>query len=388
MSTELAGSDRVKLLYLDHAPILGGAQVVLLNLIRALDDNRFAPQVATAADSPLIPELQAAGIVAMTVPFGRLNQAGIATPVNLLHAARAVTHLIQQHQIALLHTNTVRAHIVGSLAAAFTRTPLVWTLHDNTFPRVLVRVLAPVPAQAITVSTWLRDLYGPLGLAHKTVVIPNGLSMTTPLETDAGLRQELRIPMDAPLVINVGRLVAGKAPHLFVEAARLVSWSVSNAYFVLVGGPDRLEPGQRPSAYADVLEQAVRESGLGERLILTGYRPDVARFYAAADLVAYCPVLPEGLPTVLLEAMRYAKPVVATATGGAKEIVRDGQTGRLVPPGNADALAAAILELLRDAGRARALGEAGRVRLNQEFDLQTQVAKIEQVYQAVLCQYP
>lgn len=373
-----------KVLYLDHAPIVGGAEVVLLNLIRALDHRQWTPLVAIAADSPFAPALAAAQIEMVAVPFSRLNQTGSAMPFNLLGAVWSVAHLLRRRQVTLVHTNTVRAHIVGSLAGLLTRTPVIWTLHDNTFPRALARMLAPIPRCVITVSRWLREWYRPFGLAHKIIVIHNGLPLDVPPAPAAGLREELRIPPGVRLVINVGRLVAGKAPHLFVEAAQRVAASVPEARFVLVGGPDQPEPGQRPSPYADQLAEAVRASHLGERLILAGHHADVARFYAAADLLVYCSVLPEGWPTVLLEAMRCATPIVASAIGGASEIVVDGQTGQWVPPGDAEALAGAMLALLRDADRARKLGRAGLARLEREFDVCTQAARVTQVYEAAL----
>ncbi len=372
-----------KVLYLDHAPIVGGAEVVLLHLIRALDHRQWTPLVATTTDSPFAPTLAAAQIEMTTVPFGRLNQTGAAMPFNLLQAVWAVTIIIRRHRVTLLHTNTLRAHIVGSLAGLLTRAPVIWTLHDNTFPRALVRALAPIPRHVITVSHWLSDLYSPLSLAHKITVIHNGLPLDAPLASAAGLREELSIPSDVRLVISVGRLVAGKAPHLFMEAAQRVAPSMPEVYFILVGGPDRLEPGQRPSSYGDQLAKAVRASNLGQRLILTGHRSDVERFYAAADLLVYCPALPEGFGMPPLEAMRYARPVVASAVGAVPEIVVDGQTGRLVPPGNVEALTGAMLDLLGNPDRARALGLAGQVRLKREFDLRTQAARVMQVYETV-----
>jgi len=383
MSATLATAP-ARILYLDHAPIVGGAEIVLLNLINALDRSRFTPIVATASDSPLMPELAKAGIASAAVPFGRLNQAGAAMPINLIRAARQVANVVRHSKIALIHTNTVRTHIVGSIAAALSQTPVIWTMHDNTFPVALVRLLAPIPARAIAVSNWLADLYAPAGLAAKMVVIPNGIEQTLRPVSAETVRAELHIPADAPLVIDVGRLVPGKAPHLLIEAAQIVSRTLPEAYFVLVGGPDRPEPGQRASQYAEGLVRTARDSALGERLVMTGHRPDAACFYAAADLVVYCAVQPEGLPTVLLEAMRYAKAVVASGIGGAKEIVEDGGSGLLTPPGDAAALASAITELLHDKDRARAMGLAGRARLEREFDLRMWVAKIEQIYAGCL----
>lgn len=374
----------MNLLYLDHAPIFGGAEVVLLNLITALDRERYAPLVVTSANASFRSALAKAHIESVIVPFGRLNQSGAALPFHLMQAVRAVMRLIRDRRIDLIHSNTVRTHIVGSIAAWLTRTPIVWTLHDNTFPRRLVRALAPIPRRVITVSQWIVDLYGPCGLAPKIQVIYNGLNLNAPLADANGLREELGVPIDAPLVVNVGRLVAGKAPHHFVRAAQITSQTKPGAYFVLVGGPDQVEPGQKPSTYTDELAQVVKGCNLGAKLIMTGHRSDVARFYAAASVLVYTSIQPEGLPTVLLEAMRYAAPIIATTMGGAAEIVQNDITGRCVLPNDVDALAAAMTNLLNDRDHAHAMGLNGRDRLTREFDLQMQTAKTMQVYDQVL----
>ncbi len=377
-------SDPRRILYLDHAPIFGGAEVVLLNLMRELDRAHWEPIAAIGPDSPFGPALAAAQIETVTLPYGRLNQAGAAMPFNLLRAAQAVVRVVKKRQIALVHSNTVRTHIVGSAAAPFVRAPLVWSLRDNTLPRRVAQLLAPIPSGVTTDSTWLRDVYAPSGLAHKIHVLPNGLALDTPLEPAADLREKLHIPADAPLVATIGRVVAGKAPHLLAQAARQVAAAMPQAYFAIVGGEDRLEPGQRRPEYPDYLARVVQESQLGERLIVTGYWPRVEQFYAAADLIVYCAVQPEGLPTVLLEAMRYAKPVVAAAIGGALEIVKEGETGRLVPPGDSGPLGVAVLDLLQNPSQARQMGLAGEARLRSHFALRDQVAKIERLYSEIL----
>ncbi len=375
-----------RILYLDHAPIMGGAEVVLLNLIGGLDRNQWTPIVATSANEVFLSALAEARLEATIVPFGRLNQSGAAMLPHLTQAVRAVAALIRQHHIDLVHSNTARTHIVGSFAAWLTHTPIVWTLHDNTLPRRMARWLAPIPRHVITVSRWLGDLYGPIGLASKTSVIYNGMRLNDPhhLVQGSGLREELGVPGNAPLVVSVGRLVAGKAPHLFVQAAQRVTKSIPDVYFALVGGPDRVEPGQTPSTYPDQLARVIDECALGSQLTVTGNRSDVARFYAAADVLVYHSAQPEGLPTVLLEAMSYAVPIVAASIGGAAEIVQDHRTGLLVPVNDGEALASAILRLLTDRAYARALGEAGRARLHAEFDLRRQVVRTEQVYRQVL----
>lgn len=372
-------TERAQVLYLDHAPILGGAEIVLLNLLDTLNRERFTPIVATTATSPWLDALRERAIETVFLPFERLNEAGMAMPLHLASSVLALTRLLRRCHVTLLHTNTARAHIVGSLAGALTRTPIVWTLHDNTLPIAWARRLGRFPRRIIAVSKWLSDWYAPAGLAHKTMIVPNGISLHVPGDAP-GLRAELGIARDAPLVVNAGRLVERKAPHVFVLAAQRVARVVPAAYFVLVGGPDELEPGHRPPEYLARLERVVNTSNLGEHLRLVGKRGDVARFFAAADLVVHCVIEPEGFGMVLVEAMRAGKPVIASQIGAAPEVVQDGTTGVLVPPGDVTALTSTMILLLQDRTRAREMGLAGRARLEREFDLRVQVSKIEEIY--------
>jgi hypothetical protein len=114
----------VRILYLDHAPIWGGAEAVLVTLLQHLDREQFQPFVATAAQSPLAQRLAGSDVPLLPVPFDTLNQAGWRLPFHLARSVTAVARLIRQQAITLIHTNTVRAHIVGSLAGWLTRTPV------------------------------------------------------------------------------------------------------------------------------------------------------------------------------------------------------------------------------------------------------------------------
>ncbi|MBP6469354.1 MAG: glycosyltransferase family 4 protein [Chloroflexi bacterium] len=377
-----------RILYLDHAPIWGGAEAVLVNLLPHLDRRQFLPLVATAPASPLAQRLAHSETPVLPVPLDTLNRAGWRLPLHLAQSVTAVTRLIRQQHIALIHTNTVRAHVVGSLAGWLTRTPVVWTLHDNTFPPGLVRLLAPIPRRVIAVSGWLAAVYTPAGLAGKLTIIPNGLNQINPPADATAVRAELRIPPDAPLVLNVGRLVAGKAPHLFIQAAEMVAARHAKVHFVLVGGADNAEPTTQAAAYDQLLAQTVAQSTLGSRLLLTGPRPDALRFFATADVCVYNAVLPEGLPTVLLEAMALAKPTVASAIGGALEIVVDGVTGLLAAPGSPGELADKLCALLANSAQMRQMGEAGLARVRETFNLEKQAAATAVLYQQLLATSP
>ncbi|MCB0115878.1 MAG: glycosyltransferase family 4 protein [Caldilineaceae bacterium] len=377
----------IPILYLDHAPIWGGAEAVLINLLSEIDHNRFRPLVATPAEGFLAAPLRRAGIEQAHVTFGRLNEAGILLPLHLARAVWQVAYLARKENAAIIHSNTVRTHIVGALVGALTGIPVVWTIHDNTFPPGLFRRLSAIPRRIIAVSGWLAATYGGAAnpnAAAKMTVIPNGLRLReTTMQHDStvqrgALRAELGIPAQAPLILSVGRLVKGKAPHLFIEAACDLLAARTDAHFVLVGGTDPDDPDS--VAYAATLDALVQASGHSGRLHMVGHRADVERFYADADLFVYCAVQPEGLPTVILEAMQYQLPVIASAIGGAQEIVEDGIGGRLVAAGDRRQLTAAIVDLLDNASLRGRMAAAGLARLREVYSPARQLALTQALY--------
>jgi L-malate glycosyltransferase len=167
---------------------------------------------------------------------------------------------------------------------------------------------------------------------------------------------ELGLPPDALVVGNVAALTDHKDHATLLKAAAAVVESLSSVRFVIVGVGE-LEGRLRAQA---------AELGLGDRLVFAGFRDDLDRLLPVFDVFCLSS-RQEGLGTSLLDAMCFGLPVVATAAGGIPEAVEDGVTGRLVPPRHPDALAAALVGVLENAGRRRVLGEAGRRRFSAQF---------------------
>ena len=153
----------------------------------------------------------------------------------------------------------------------------------------------------------------------------------------ANLHEELWLPHQAPIVGNVAALVPHKGQRHLIEAAALVLPQVPDARFVIAG-----EGELRPA-----LERQIKEHHLEKHVLLAGFRPDVLSVHKAFDIFVMSSVT-EGLGTSLLDAMACGKPIVATTAGGIPEVVVDGETGFLVPPRDHEAMAAAIVRLLKD----------------------------------------
>ena len=188
----------------------------------------------------------------------------------------------------------------------------------------------------------------------------------------AKVHEDLWLPHHAPIVGNVAALVPHKGQRHLVEAAALVVRQVPDARFVIAG------EGELRAA----LEKQIKDHHLEKHVILAGFRPDVLSLHKAFDLFVMSSVT-EGLGTSLLDAMACGKAVVATEAGGIPEVVIDGTTGLLVPPRDHEAMARAIVTLLKDEGLRRRRGEAGLARARDHFSAERMVQETLRVYERV-----
>jgi glycosyltransferase involved in cell wall biosynthesis len=206
----------------------------------------------------------------------------------------------------------------------------------------------------------------------KVVVIPNAVQAARFGQADPSCREELRLLFPLPpgrIVAAVGRLSPEKGFDVLIRAAGRVVREMPAVGFVLFGdGP--LRP-----ALAGQIERA----GLGARFVLAGFRNDLDRFYPHFDVLAQSSYT-EGMPNVVLEALAAGVPVVATAVGGTAEVAEEGVSGRLVPPGDAAALARRLLEVLRCPATRRAMARAARERVLRHFTFEAQSAGYRRLF--------
>ena len=210
--------------------------------------------------------------------------------------------------------------------------------------------------------------------AGKVVVIPNGIPLggqhLSAAEREAS-RAALGVPADALLVMAVGRLVPVKGHAGLLRALAHMHAGEQPAYLALVGEGE----------LRDKLEAQARSLGLEERVIFTGARQDADRLLQVADIYAQ-PSLREGLSIAMLEAMAAGLPVVASEVGAAGDVLTDGESGLLVPPGDEGVLIAALEDLLADAEKRARLGAAARERVAAEYSLQ----RMCEAYEALMFQ--
>jgi glycosyltransferase involved in cell wall biosynthesis len=181
---------------------------------------------------------------------------------------------------------------------------------------------------------------------------------------------------NSPLVGIVGGLIPWKGHCYFLEAAFLISRKFSEVKFLVVG--EDFVGGR----YRRQLEDLSFKLGLSDKVVFTGFRQDIPEILGSLEILVLTS-LKEPFGRVLIEAMACAKPVVATNAGGVPEIVREGETGLLVPMRDPEALARSIKLLLNNKEKAKEMGEKGRRRVEENFTIEAHVKKVESLYQVL-----
>ncbi len=370
-------SGPLRVLYVHPSDELYGSDRVLLDLVRTLDRQRVEPLVVLSSDVPyagrLSRRLQALGIPVQHLRLGVLRRQVLTSPLRLLRYGADVTvstarlaRLLCAREIDLVHANTVTV-FPAAFAARLAGCRLVWHVHEIVTDRpgrfFIHLMVAALADRLVVVSDAARAALSPFGA--RAEVVPNGVEP----------RPYVPPPAGPPVVAYVGRLSRRKGPEILLEAAALLIGKHPQARFVLAG--DEFGGGD---GFRRELEEKARRLGLGAQVEFRPFREEVGDVFVEASVFASPSVLPESFGLGLLEAMSFGRPVVASRLGGPTELVRDGETGFLVPPSEPAALAAALDRLLADAALARRLGEAGRHRSRENFSLAAQAAAFHRLY--------
>ena len=301
-----------------------------------------------------------------------------------------IIRIIKQTRPHIVHTHTAKAGTLGRLAAWWSGVPtIIHTYHGHVFTGyfstaktwaflAIERWLAARTSRLIAVSAIVRDELLDLGIGvpSQYSVVPLGLELDPFVHAAphrGELRAELDIPRDAPLVGIVARLVPIKAHELFLAAAKMVADQFDTARFLIVGDGER----------RDELERLATELGIKQSVLFLGWRPDLPRIYTDLDVVALTS-RNEGLPVALIEAQAAGRAVVATRVGGVPDLVADDVNGVLVPSGEPETLAQAIMALLRDPTRRERLGSEGRRRVVPAYNADRLLDDMDQLYRRLL----
>lgn len=383
---------------------VGGSHTCLLELVRGLDRSRYNPVVLFYQRHALLAEFEAACEVivydkpgpfrAPALKRAARNGSPLATLARPLLLGKRAYNLASQvllptlslmrimkgRNIHLVHLNNAVAQPPeAALAARLLGLPCV--AHQRCVSNGLgpmTRRLTQGLGAVACISEHVRAALIESGVdAARCHLIYDGCDAAAlrarVKRPAAEVRREFGVENGQPLLCLVGNLKPWKGQRTAVEAAALLRRMFPGLTLLLVGSSS-----DKP--YVASLRNLIAAEELGEAVRLTGFRPDVAELMNAADLVLHTSIEPEPLGLVILEAAALAKPCVATAIGGPAETIEHEVSGLLVPPGDPQALAAAVGRLLGEPRLARAMGEAGRQRLESRFSLRSHLDRVQALY--------
>jgi glycosyltransferase involved in cell wall biosynthesis len=355
---------------------VGGAEKVLIDIVRNLDPARYESVVCCIQDRGEL----AAEIEKMQVPLVCLHR--MQSKRFDFRAVIALKSLIRKERIGLVHSHLYHANLYGRLAALLAGVPAIATVH-NTYTRtklhrrLLNYGLSRASARVIAVSEEIRsDLLRYDGIdARKVTLIPNGIDVRR-LDTSIGrdeARKRLGISDDAIVVGCVGRLEEQKGHRFLLEAVALLrrDGTFAPRLLIIVVGDGRLRKE---------LEERAIALGVAPWTSFLGMRQDIAEILKALDIYVM-PSLWEGLSIAMLEAMAAALPLVVTDVGGVSQVAADCHCVVKVPPGDAPALREALRLLIEDPDRRSALAASARRRVLAKFSNEAMMRELTRVYE-------
>ncbi len=315
-----------------------------------------------------------------------------------VQAVRQIAAYIKHQAVDIVHVHSRRDYLPALLGAALARKQTAksqeWpklvlhshlirplgtppALSSRVFARGVDRVLAVSQAVQEALNEWHHFPLGLVQTLHNGVDLESFCLPTSPTARvwRAERRAEWELNADALVLTMVGRLDAKGQEQMLAALPRLLR-RVPQLRVVLAGSEGA--PGTR-----DALAALARTGGVAEQVVFAGPREDIPQVLAASDIVAHLPA-EEAFGLALAEGMAAGLPTIASDTGGCRDVVQDGATGLLVPPGDKQALTQAMLSLLEGSQgveRRRRMGEAGRARAEQQFSLARQIVRLEEIYQ-------
>ena len=388
-----------RVLFLDHTAAISGGEIALSNLVHHLDSSKVKVIVVLGANGPLVERLRPAIDVhilplSSNIATQKKDLLGLRSLLRIkdvFHLAKYIFSLmrfIREQKIEIIHTNSLKSDIIGGLAGRLSMRRVVWhvrdRIEDDYLPKPVVRAFRflshIIPHYVIANSAaTLRTLHLPSGALATS--IPSGVEVnakTAIVHDGTPAVEHMDKPSNQPTyqVGLIGRISPWKGQHIFIQAAALVNKRFPHARFVIIGAALFGE-----EQYDSEVRQLPSQLGIEHVVKFAGFRNDVNGALAELDLVVHASTKGEPFGQVIIEGMAAGKPVVATNGGGVPEIVEDGETGILVPMGDATAMADAICQMLAFPEKAKEMGHRGRERVTQHFTLDQTARMVEAVYE-------
>ncbi|MCL5004129.1 MAG: glycosyltransferase [Patescibacteria group bacterium] len=369
---------RIRILFADHTPFVGGAQLALLRHLKFLDRQKFWPVMVLSGSTPDLTRRfeEVFGLTVKILRFPRLKSLQPQASLYFLADFLDLISLVNREGIEILTANTERAYYLCFLVSLVLRKKLILILRDFEYSRILLRLTAFKVGRYVCVSKSVQDFYG---LEKRATVVYVGsdfekrLSQVSDLDIDIAA-VSLGLPNTRGILTIgfVGRLVFWKGPFLLLDAFTSLVKEGREARLVFVGeGVER-----------ERLAAKVSQSGLSDRVFFTGFCEEPAVWYKIFDIFVQASIEPEPFATAVIEAGLAGLPIAATNTGGTKEFVEDGVTGLLVTP-SADSLTNALEKLANNESLRERLGKNALKKALNSFGEEKITGELMEIYSSV-----
>jgi len=369
----LLGQSPTRVLHVSHQVELGAAERSLLSLLSGFDCSRHVPHLACDGDGPLPDAARKLGVVVHDVP---LRFKGIvARSVGLLRSSRALSRLIQRHDIDLIHSNTLADGYAAALAALRAGIPNIWHVRDLGYP-LLGRMAADASSWRIASSAATAKQLAP----DQTTVIHDGVDRAffEQRGTRRAVQTELGIPFHHNLVAMVGDITAASGHDVLLDAAAQAG--DSHTTWLVIGDEAAAGAGPRLTD----LQRRAQDLGLGERVRFLGHRGDLAWLLAACDVLVHPSVNSEAAGHAVAAAQAAGVPVIASDVSGLLELIDHGTDGWLVHPGDPGQVAERVTQLMRDPGNRHRMGRAARAKAEVRWSPKAHAAATQSLYERML----
>lgn len=387
---------RIKIGILDHSGEIGGAETSILTLLKHYDTSRFHIKMVLATRGGFSKVLKEMGIETLSVllPSSLRNLKRGQFLRSLLFFfvyfftfkiyLLKLRNLIKREGFDLLMTNTIKAHLYGSLASLGLKIPLIWRFHDilsetdfNPFYIKFIILLGNLlPQQILVVSEAVRESLLNYGLhPQKIIVIYNGVDTENLIKEKEEKALNIEKEKRGRIIGCFGRIVPQKGHKVLLSSIPLVVSSFPKTTFLIAGGvPENYQ------SYRQNLIEFIDQKGLKEQVFFMDFWIDPSSFYPRIDLLVFPSITTEAFGLVLLEAMALGKPVIASKVGGIQELIIDGINGILVEPNDYEKLAEKIKYLLENPEICKRIGEEAKRMVKEKFPLKNYIEAMEESF--------
>jgi len=371
---------RKVILFLHNKTRISGGEQSLLSLFDNLDRTRFIPYLIVPSYGPFAVEAKKRGVFVSCLPVPKLR---FLNAFALINAFIKLCMYCKHLEISVIHSYTPRNNILSVITGKILGIPVIW--HERNIPvngeKDISRRYSFLPKSIICNSNAVAERFRTKkGNPAKVSVITNGVDTNSffPGNPPKELKEKLS-PQSNPVVGLVSNLGKRKMPEYFLDAAGQILKTLPNLLFLIVGG----EFSEEDKGRQKELEDKVKESGINEQVFFTGFVPNVVDYIRLFD-IGTAVTEKEACSRAILEMMACGKPIVGFNTGGNPELIENGVSGKLVEFGNIPALAEAIIGLLNDDAKRKAMGVKARLRTERFFDVRVNAQKTQEIYANLL----